>query len=79
MRDRGGAGVYSMLCLLGDVIGDRGENSVSSLMSINGMSCTGFSKGTSGLFPNNLCGMSCLTTKYALCVLFLVFSVQKSN
>lgn len=44
MRDRGGAGVDSMLCLLGDVIGDRGENSVSSLMSINSMSCTGFSK-----------------------------------
>lgn len=46
MRDRGDASVDLMLCLLGDVIGDRGENYVSSLMSINSMSCTGFSNGT---------------------------------
>lgn len=44
MKDRGDAGVDSVLCLLGDVIGDMGGNSVSSVMSI--MSSTGFSKGT---------------------------------
>lgn len=42
MKDRGDAGVDSVLCLLGDVIGDRGGN--LSVMSI--MSSTGFSKGT---------------------------------
>lgn len=75
MRYRGDVGVDLIFCFLGDVIGDRGENFVLLFMLINVMFCNGFSKGISGLFFNNFCGMLCLIIKYVLCVLFLVFLV----